>query len=463
MQTNHTFSKRHIERFNRAVIVGLGVTGYSVVRYLCAQGINVAVVDSRTEPPMADRLRDEYPKVQVSYGEFTSKRTQALVADAELLVVNPGVSLKTQIVQDAKRRGATLTGDIELFLQANKMPVIAITGSNGKSTVTTLVGQMAQAAGLKPLVAGNIGYAALDALTDKVSYDLAVLELSSFQLESTQVVGAKSAAILNISADHMDRYDSFGDYVLAKAKILKGSEIAVLPSHDSSVSQITTQSKVLSFGLQEPTHKKEFGIEQRQGRRWLTKGKHKLMAVRDIPLIGSHNISNVLAAFALLDPFKLDLGAQVGAVKSFKGLPHRMQTVAQNKGVTWVNDSKATNVGAAVSALTSIDKPIIWIAGGDGKGADFSDLAQAMTAQIKLLVALGRDAPSIIAAVRAKVEVVQASSMQDAVEIADKHASEGDVVLLSPACASFDMYRNYEERGEDFATCVLARTKEAGL
>jgi UDP-N-acetylmuramoylalanine--D-glutamate ligase len=285
---------------------------------------------------------------------------------------------------------------------------------------------------------------------------LAVLELSSFQLETTHAVNARTATILNISADHMDRYTSFGDYVLAKARILKGSKIAVLPSHDSGVSQITTSNKIVRFSLQEPQAECDFGLHRIQGRRWLLKGKKKIMQLRDVPLVGTHNVSNVLAAFALLDDFKLDTATMIDAVKSFEGLPHRMQTVAQNKGVIWVNDSKATNIGATASALKSLEQPIIWIAGGEGKGADFSELAELDTHQIKHLITLGRDGDQIANVFAQRLQISSVATLKEAVLLAAERAVSGDLVLLSPACASFDMFANYVDRGEQFVACVNA-------
>ena len=308
------------------------------------------------------------------------------------------------------------------------------------------------------MVAGNIGLPVLDAITDDVEYDLAVLELSSFQLETTNTIGARTATILNISADHMDRYASFGDYVLAKARVLKGSKIAVLPSHDSGVSQITTSNDIVRFSLQEPQAECDFGLHRTQGKRWLLSGSRKIMQLRDVPLVGTHNISNVLAAFALLADFKLDIAPMVRAVKNFKGLSHRMQTVAQTNGVVWVNDSKATNIGATASALKSLEQPIIWIAGGEGKGADFNELAELDSTQIKHLITLGRDGDQIAKVFAKRLPINSVKTLNEAVLLAAELAVKGDLVLLSPACASFDMFANYVERGEQFVECVTALT-----
>ncbi len=439
-----------IERFNSATVVGLGATGYSVVRYLCARGVSVTVVDSRDNPPLKAELTKRFPNVTAYYGTLEVEA----VTQAAFIVASPGVSTRVGALQQAKSNGCVVVGDIALFVQESKVPLIAITGSNGKSTVTTLVGDLCAAAGKVPLVAGNIGKPALDALTDQESFDIAVLELSSFQLETTPVVPAKAAAILNMSEDHMDRYSSMGDYVLAKARILRGAERAVLPRHDEQLQQITRTNEVISFGLDEPSASNEYGVKRKKSGRWLMKGRERLMPLRDVPLIGSHNIANVLSAFALVDFLTIPVEGLSTTVKAFKGLAHRMQTVAVKAGVTWVNDSKATNVGAAATALQSIEGDVIWLAGGEGKGADFSELKHALTSSVKLAVLFGVDAPKIEKAIGDTVDVCHASSMHEAVGIAHEAAADGFIVLLSPACASFDMFSNFEHRGQAFAQAV---------
>lgn len=439
-----------IAQYSSATVIGLGVTGYSVVRYLRARGLQVTVLDSRTAPPLAKKLTETYPEVSAVFGAFDVVNLQ----DANLIVASPGVALKEPVLLGAKQRGAHIVGDVELFLQENKKPLIAITGSNGKSTVTTLVGKMIEAGGLIPMVAGNIGKPALDAITDAEVYDIAVLELSSFQLESTSQVPAESAAILNVSADHMDRYDSMGDYVLAKARVLRGARRAVLPRHDEQLKQITNVGELLNFDLDEPANDAEFGVKRKSGERWLMKGKTRLMKLREIPLTGLHNVKNVLSAFALVDFLKLPLEPLVAAVKSFNGLAHRMQTILVNDDVTWVNDSKATNVGATSTALRNLEHPVIWIAGGQGKGADFTELHDAITANIKLLILFGEDADQIELALEGRLEIERADDLSAAVALAGERAEPGSVVLLSPACASFDMFESFEQRGQAFADAV---------
>jgi len=447
-----------ITQYSAATVVGLGATGYSVVRYLRARGLQVTVLDSRTSPPMASQLTESYPEVRVVFGRFETID----VDQARLIVASPGVALKEPILQSAKLEGAHIVGDVELFFEENKKPLIAITGSNGKSTVTTLVGKMVKAGGLTPLVAGNIGKPVLDALTDSEGYDIAVLELSSFQLETTSQVPAESAAILNVSADHMDRYDSMGDYVLAKARVLRGARRAVLPRHDEQLKQITNVAEVLNFDLDEPANDGEFGLKRKSGKRWLMKGETRLMALREVPLTGLHNVKNILSAFALVDFLSLPLETLVEAVENFKGLPHRMQTVAVNAGVTWVNDSKATNVGATSTALRNLEAPVVWIAGGQGKGANFADLRDAITSNVTRLILFGEDADLIESAVDGLVPVERALDIEDSVARAAEYTKEGCVVLLSPACASFDMFNDFEQRGDEFASAVLNLVARGG-
>ncbi len=437
------------------MIVGLGVTGYSAVRYLLARGLCVSVMDSRAEPILAKRLADEFPEVNCYFGEFDS----ALLSAQSLIVLSPGVALHEPALRQAKSAGVEIVGDIELFLQENQQPVIAITGSNGKSTVTSLVGAMCAESGLDPLVAGNIGLPVLDALTTGANYNVAVLELSSFQLETTARVPALAAGFLNISADHMDRYESMGDYILAKARIFRGAESAIIPRRDVDIKQVANTPSVLNFELDEPSNDNEFGISKGG---WLSKGQQRLMRREDIPLIGQHNIKNVLAAFALVDRLSLSLEGQVSAVKNFSGLAHRMQTVASVNGVVWVNDSKATNIGATATALSSVDCEVIWIAGGQAKGADFTDLRDAISKNIKLLILFGEDAKKIESALSGALEIKSVSDLRSAVNVAGENAQENNIVLFSPACASFDMYKNFEQRGDDFVKHTNAWLAERG-
>lgn len=452
--TTHNSKQTVLEQYTTALVVGLGVTGYSAVRYLHARGLSVTVIDTRDMPPMAARLSENFPDIDCVFGDSLIENKYSTIDSTELVITSPGIDLKQPLMQRFKQAGAHIIGDIELFIQENDKPVIAITGSNGKSTVTSLVGDMCRAADMQPLVAGNIGLPVLDALTDRTEYDIAVLELSSFQLETTIRLNADSAAILNVSADHMDRYESMGDYTLAKARVLRGAKHIVLPRHDERLQQITSNGFLYSFDLDEPANDGEFGVRRESNYRWLMKGSQRLLRLAEVPLIGLHNVKNVLAAFALVDFLKLPLESLVAAVKAFRGLPHRMQTVAVNNNVTWVNDSKATNVGATSTALNNLEKEVVWIAGGEGKGADFTELQNAIRENIKLLILMGEDADKIEKALHGLLPVIRVANMTEAVTQAAKSAQEDSIVLLSPACASFDMYQNYEQRGNDFAQQV---------
>lgn len=434
----------------RALVLGLGVTGLSCVRHLAAHGYDVAVADTRAAPPGLATLRAEFPGVPLHVGPFTA----SLPAGYALLVVSPGVPLREPAIARALAAGAEVVGDIELFVRAADAPVLAITGSNGKSTVTALVGAMCRAGGLDVRVGGNIGVPALE-LLGSTEPDVYVLELSSFQLETTHSLNARAATVLNITPDHMDRYASLADYEHAKARIYGGDGVMVLNADDPRVLGMAARGRrVVRFGLSAPASPTDYGIATHNGAAWLTHGAAPIMPAADIPIAGTHNRANVLAACALADQVSVPRAAQVRAVHAFTGLPHRTEIVAARDGITWINDSKGTNVGATVAALHGMSAPTVLIAGGDGKGADFSDLAQACRTHARAVVLIGRDAPPIEAALAGTVPVRHAGDMIEAVRAARTLARSGDVVLLSPACASFDMYRNYEHRGEVFRAAV---------
>ena len=434
----------------RALVVGLGLTGISCVRYLLARGYDVTVVDTRTQPPKLEELQREFPQVGVHTGGLPT----ALFNDPGLLVVSPGVSVKEAEIARAVERGAEVTGDIELFAREATAPVIAVTGANGKSTVTALTGEMCRQAGLKTAVGGNIGVPALSLLAD-AEPDVYVLELSSFQLETTASLNARAATVLNITPDHMDRYHDINEYAEAKARIFRGNGTMVLNNDDPSVMRMHQSGRrVVGFGLGRPLAAQDYGLDEIRGETWLVHGKQPLMPAREVPLAGRHNIANVLAAMALAEAVGVTPEAACVAVRAFKGLEHRTQLVTEHQGVRWYDDSKGTNVGATVAALNGMTAPVILIAGGDGKGQDFSDLKPACAQHARAVVLIGRDAPQIESALGQAVPVYHAKDMHDAVRIAKGLAQAGDVVLLSPACASFDMFRNYEHRAEVFRAAV---------
>jgi UDP-N-acetylmuramoylalanine--D-glutamate ligase len=386
----------------------------------------------------------------------------ALFRNPGLLVVSPGVSLQEPVIARAIADGACAIGDIELFARAVSAPVVAVTGANGKSTVTALLGVMCREGGLDVRVGGNIGVPALS-LLEQTPPDLYVLELSSFQLETTYSLNARAAAVLNVSHDHMDRYAGLVAYAAAKARIFRGDGAMVLNADDAiTLAMALPDRRVLRFGLGVPLGLDDFGLVSRNGGTWLGKGGQAWVAAASVRLQGRHNLANALAAMALAHTVGIAPEAMQRALGDFAGLPHRCQVVARHADVLWVNDSKATNVGATLAALTGQSCPVVLIAGGEGKGADFSVWRQALAHNVRALVLIGRDAALIERALDNVVPVVHASDMQGAVARAHELARPGDTVLLSPGCASFDMFRNYEHRGEVFTAVVQALVSARG-
>lgn len=436
------------------IVVGLGKSGMSLVRYLARQSVRFAVVDTRANPPELSTLREQFPQVEVRCGELDVE----FLSRASELLVSPGLAVATPALQEAAKRGAKLSGDIDLFARAAKAPIIAITGSNAKSTVTTLVGEMAAAAGRKVAVGGNLGTPALDLLADDV--ELYVIELSSFQLETTELLNAEVATCLNVSEDHMDRYADLPAYHLAKHRIFRGARQVVVNRDDPlSRPMIADQVPCWSFGLGKPDFKR-FGLLEESGEKYLAYQFEALLPVRELKVRGAHNQSNALAALALGHAVGLPMAAMLDTLKAFTGLAHRCQWVGERHGVSYYDDSKATNVGAALAAIeglgTDIGGKLVLIAGGDGKGADFSSLRKPVAAHCRAVVLLGRDADKLAAVLEGAVEIVRVDSLQAAVEQAAALAQSGDAVLLSPACASLDMFKNFEERGRLFAQAVEA-------
>jgi UDP-N-acetylmuramoylalanine--D-glutamate ligase len=439
-----------IDNARRTLVVGLGETGLSVARYLSRRGVPVAVVDSRAQPPGLERLRSgELADVALFLGEFSDEA----FAHAEQIVVSPGVSLAEPQIAAAQARGVTVIGDIELFAQAARAPVVAVTGSNGKSTVVTLLSAMARRAGVDVRTGGNIGTPALDLIED-TEPDLYVLELSSFQLESVHSLQLLAGVVLNVSADHMDRYASLDDYAAAKKVIYSSAALQVVNVDDPLAAALADDGKPqIRYTLAAPTAH-EYGLAQREGVTWLMHGNEPLMPATALQLAGRHNLGNALAALALGEAVGLPLVAMLETLAEFHGLPHRMQFVAEHDGVRWYNDSKGTNVGATLAAITGVEGTVVLIAGGDGKGADFSALAPVLADKGRGVVLMGRDAPLLEAVLGDVLPVRHAGSMTEAVREAAAMAVAGDTVLLSPACASTDMYRNYIERGEIFVRAV---------
>ena len=435
----------------RTLVVGLGSTGLSCVRYLCAQGRELAVADSRSAPPCLEDLRQQYPDVTVHLGDFDS----AFFAGFNELVVSPGVSIAEPAIRAAVEKGAVIRGDIDLFAEAADAPVIAITGSNGKTTVTTLVGEMAKAAGRKVAVGGNIGTPALDLLGRGA--ELYVLELSSFQLETTHELNALAATVLNVSDDHMDRYATRMDYFQAKQRIFNGCKNAVVNLDDALSTPMARDSlRFLCFGFHR-INPETFSTRDDEHGTWITFGFDNLLLADELGLLGRHNISNVMAALALGHAAGLPMAVMLETVKRFKGLPHRCESVGRVADVDYINDSKGTNVGATAAAIQSLAPTggkVVLIAGGDGKGADFHPLEEPVAENCRAAILIGKDAGRLAEALGGSTALHFEQSLAGAVQKAASVARAGDRVLLSPACASFDMFRDYMDRGDQFRQLV---------
>ena len=437
------------QREPRTLVVGLGATGLSCARFLAKQGVEVAVTDSREQPPAVAAIRAELPDVALFLGGFDAD----IFARAERIVVSPGVSLQEPLIAAAQTRGVEVVGDIELFARSVQAPVIAITGSNGKSTVTTLVGEMARQAGKQVRVGGNLGTPALDLIED-VEPDLYVLELSSFQLETVSSLHCLAATVLNVSPDHLDRYVSLNEYARAKQQIYVGATVQVINRDDTLAAALAVQGPAcVSFGLDAPDGQ-NFGVLDTAAGAWIVRGSERWMPVAHVRIAGRHNLANALAALALGDAAGLDQQAMLQVLREFHGLPHRTQWVAEHNGIAWYNDSKATNIGATLAAVQGFDGPLVLIAGGQGKGADFADLAAGLDERVKAVVLIGEAADEIQRALGDRVPIRRADSMWEAVATAAELADAGDLVLLSPACASFDMFDNYQHRGHVFTQAV---------
>jgi UDP-N-acetylmuramoylalanine--D-glutamate ligase len=434
----------------RTLVVGLGETGLSVARFLSRQGMPVAIVDSRKQPPGLERLRTELPAdVALFLGEFNAGAFER----AQQIVLSPGVSMNEPAIAAAIARQVPVIGDIELFARTVTAPVIAVTGSNGKSTVVTLLGAMARHAGLDVRVGGNIGTPALDLIKDEEP-DLYVLELSSFQLETLHSLRPVAAAVLNVSPDHMDRYSDLQAYAAAKQSIYRQAALQVFNLDDPLVASLVNRAcPHVGFTRQVPGAN-DYGLVDIEGATWLARGESPIMPASAVCMTGQHNLMNALAALALGEAVGMPLDKMIDTLGEFQGLPHRMQFVAEKDGVRWFNDSKGTNVGATLAATEGVKEKLVLIAGGEGKGADFAPLADVMQRKGRGVVLIGKDAALLQAVLQDVVPVRRAADMPQAVRLAAEMSRPGDVVLLSPACASTDMYRNFEMRGDVFMQAV---------
>lgn len=445
------------------LVLGLGETGLSLARWLSAQGARVRVADSRDIPPGLDVLKRDCPQAEIYCGAFSD----GLLDGVEFIAISPGVPLADPFVQRAIASNIPVEGDIELFAQqlgewesgSGKSKIIAITGANGKTTVTSMVEHLCKAAGKDAVAAGNISPAVLDVVLQRGDKqpEVWVLELSSFQLETTATLNANAATVLNISEDHLDRYDGSMDaYAAAKANIFNGSGVQLLNRDDArSIGMALPGRQVVTFGLDAPNNEADWGIVRDGADIWLVQGGERLLRASELQVTGLHNVANALAALALCRAIDLPLEPLVQALREFKGLPHRVERVAEIDGVVYYDDSKGTNVGATEAALKGLGRKAVVILGGEGKGQDFSPLNPAVAQHARAAVLIGRDAPLIESALQGcGVPLQRAADMNEAVRVAARLAQCGDAVLLSPACASFDMFKNYAHRAEVFVAAV---------
>ncbi len=425
------------------LVVGLGVTGFSVACYLLKHGYRCRIQDTRDVPPFLGKLNSRFDDV-----DFRAQSLDAeLIAWADVLVVSPGLSVREAIIEQAADLGKAVVGDIELFARITDKPVIAITGSNGKSTVTTLVGEMINLDDKSAAVGGNLGTAALDLVEQNP--DFYVLELSSYQLETTTSLQPRVATLLNICEDHLDRYPGYAEYIQAKLRIYDNASLCVSNFDDELTRH---DGRDICFSLN-PDADVEFGLLEDDGT-WLAHRHEPWLSVDEIKVSGRHNWANCLAAMAIAHSIGISRKAIVSAIKQFAGIPHRSQWIAEIDGVEWINDSKATNVGAAQASIEGRERPVILIAGGQSKGADMSIMFATIKQKVKLALLLGEDASRLQQAWQGATRIEMVGDMRQAVRRAHEEASDGDCVLLAPACASFDMYPKFEARGDDFASCV---------
>jgi UDP-N-acetylmuramoylalanine--D-glutamate ligase len=442
-----------IQRGGLKVVAGLGISGVAAVNFLHEQGYRVAVTDSRPTPPGHDQIPSE---VQTSFGQLD----QELLLQAEEIVISPGLDPKLAEIQAAIAKGIPVVSEIQILRRATDKPIMAITGSNAKSTVTTLIGLMAKDAGIKVAVGGNLGRPALDLTKDDP--ELYILELSSFQLETTSNLAADVAVILNLSEDHLDRHGDMMGYHTAKHRIFQGVK-KVVHNRDDSLTRplVPDVTPMQSFGLNAPDMNQYGILKEDDGTIWLARGRERLLKSTDMYMQGTHNIANALACLALGEAIGLALESMLNTLKTFKGLEHRCEFVKELNGVRYYNDSKGTNIGATLAAIEGLGAAIApqqgkvaIILGGQGKGQDFRALRNALSQYTKLAVLIGEDRTVIEKAIAGTTTIIHADSLKEAVELGQQHTQAHDVVLLSPACASFDMFKGYSERGHQFVECV---------
>lgn len=444
----------------RVLVLGLGDTGLAVAGWVARMRGLPCIADTRAHPPRVDDVRSVLPDAELRFGPFSPE----LLEGVDLLVPSPGLSVREPVVQQAIARGIPIAGEIELFAWAlasgHRGRVIAVTGTNGKTTVAALTGHLLRAAGIDCEVAGNIGPPALSALAARIDAGRPpaawVLELSSYQLETTWTLAPDAAAMLNLSEDHLDRYSGLADYGAAKQRIFAGAKVQVLNRDDPrSLAMAVADARQVRFGLDQPVGPQDFGLVDIHGAQWIARGPEPLVATHELQIHGAHNAANAMAAAALASAAGARDAAIAAGLRSFRGLAHRLERVETIGRVDYFDDSKGTNVGATLAALRGLGRPVVLILGGEGKGQDFTPLSAAVAACATRVLLIGRDAPTISAALAGSgVPLEQCATLEQAVRAAARAARPGDAVLLSPACASFDMFRDYRERGERFAQAV---------
>lgn len=433
----------------RDFVIGLGATGLSVARYLRRNDLDATFFDTREEPPGIDELQEVWPDAELLLGDAKLPKNVARI------IASPGIPDSHPLLEKARKKKVEIVSDIELFAREATAPFIAVTGSNGKSTVTTLLYHMCNAAGLSVYAGGNLGEPALD-LLDREQPDVYVLEVSSFQLQRTDALPAEVAVLLNISPDHLDWHGDEDEYRQAKYRVYREAAAAVINRADENAAGFVKKiDRVISFGVDEPEDG-HYGLRTADGETYLARGDTLLLSTRDLALFGIHNQANALAALAAGELAGLEIPAMLQVLIEFPGLPHRMQKAGRVAAVDYIDDSKATNVAAAVASINSVSGMIVIIAGGVGKGSDYSDLANALENKLRAAVLIGEEAEKIADALDTVMPVYFARDMQDAVEQAAAYAESDDTVLLAPACASFDQFENYGARGDAF--CEAVRT-----
>lgn len=435
----------------RTLVVGLGVTGLSVAHYLRQRNEPFTVWDAAPKEQALTRLREDCPGAVVVSGDPDLREFES----ADTVIVSPGVSLDHPALRAARAGGAQVYGDIELFAHEANAPVLGITGSNGKSTTTLMAAHLLGQAGLAVESGGNLGTPALSLLCEPAP-DAYVLELSSFQLEATETLRCRAASLLNLSPDHIDRHGSFEAYREIKHRLYHHAEVAVFNRDDSNTRPGITAGRAISFGLDAPTHDEDFGLREHAGQAWMCRGRQRLLPCAELPLAGRHNWANALAALALVEAFGVPPEQAAPCLRSFEGLPHRLQKVAEFGGVDWVDDSKATNLSAMQAALEAFGTPCVLIAGGRAKQEDLRRVNLILSRHTRALVLFGESAPAMAQAWADCAPVVEVPDLARAVPAAAAIAGPGDCVLLSPGCASYDQYSGFEERGDDFAKHVRA-------